>query len=453
MPAPLALTSKMAFGKQSSKGTPVTANLLCGRYVQSSLASVMEYIEAQYEHYCGTVSRPTVRKSKSRISGYTVPFGAQGFMYADSLPIFLIGAGFGVTSATGGINETTLLTTTGSPTGGTFTITYSAQTTAALPYNATAGQVAAALRALSNIGENDVFVTEGTAAGGKTWTIEWIGTLGASNITPPTCTPSFTGGTTPSITVSSPIGGVAGTNAKRHTAVIADRASAGWLTVYHSYHDGGDLFALRGTDARIEQVAIEASTRGVMLTMAGTAISEDAAAGTETFVNEADKMLLPSKGACTLQIEGEVFTSPIRGMRMIMSNPVNKGEQTLFQLTRSDLPQQGMEIGFSAMNIDIDYATYRKLKWGGAAGTAPVVTVPQGAISFNFQSAENLGTAAGDLTPFSTQINMNNVELRMGNFRAQGRDIIRFDLAGLMIDSDVNANPIQVVTNNLIASY
>ena len=48
---------------------------------------------------------------------------------------------------------------------------------------------------------------------------------------------------------------------------------------------------------------------------------------------------------------------------------------------------------------------------------------------------------------------MNNVELRMGNFRAQGRDIIRFDLAGLMIDSDVNANPIQVVTNNLIASY
>ena len=29
----------------------------------------------------------------------------------------------------------------------------------------------------------------------------------------------------------------------------------------------------------------------------------------------------------------------------------------------------------------------------------PVVTVPQGAISFNFQSAENLGTAAGDLTP------------------------------------------------------
>ena len=67
-----------------------------------------------------------------------------------------------------------------------------------------------------------------------------------------------------------------------------------------------------------------------MLTMAGTAISEDAAAGTETFVNEADKMLLPSKGSCTLQIEGEVFTSPIRGMRMIMSNPVNKGEQTLF---------------------------------------------------------------------------------------------------------------------------
>lgn len=135
MPSALALTSKFALGRQSAKGTPVTANLICGRYVQTSLQSIYEYIEAQNEHYCGPSARPTARKSFSRASGYTVPFGAQGFLYADSLPIMLIGAGFGCVSNTGGINEVTTLTTTGIPTGGTFTITYGAQTTAAIPYN------------------------------------------------------------------------------------------------------------------------------------------------------------------------------------------------------------------------------------------------------------------------------------------------------------------------------
>lgn len=49
-------------------------------------------------------------------------------------------------------NEVQSIAITGTPTGGTYTLTYAGQTTAAIPYSATAAQVRAALAALSSIG-------------------------------------------------------------------------------------------------------------------------------------------------------------------------------------------------------------------------------------------------------------------------------------------------------------
>ena len=92
---------------------------------------------------------------------------------------------------------TQVITITGGPTGGTFTLTYAGQTTAAIPYNATAAAVLAALEALSNIAPGDVTVTG--AAGGP-YTITFTGTLAGTNVTQITATASFTGGTSPAIT-------------------------------------------------------------------------------------------------------------------------------------------------------------------------------------------------------------------------------------------------------------
>ncbi|MFG2540668.1 hypothetical protein ACGFU4_36060 [Streptomyces sp. NPDC048511] len=101
-------------------------------------------------------------------------------------------------------NEVQTLTVTGGPTGGTFTITFSGQTTAALAYNATAAQVQTALEALSNIAPGDVTVTG--AAGGP-WTLTWGGAQLGENVAQPTTTESFTGGTTPDITVATTTAG------------------------------------------------------------------------------------------------------------------------------------------------------------------------------------------------------------------------------------------------------
>src|ERR1700742_4508233 len=46
-------------------------------------------------------------------------------------------------------------------TGGTFTLTFDGQTTAPLPFNATAAQVDTALEALSNVGANNIQTSGG----------------------------------------------------------------------------------------------------------------------------------------------------------------------------------------------------------------------------------------------------------------------------------------------------
>lgn len=99
-----------------------------------------------------------------------------------------------------GTNEQQTITLSGVPTGGTFTLTFSGQTTSAIAYNASAATVDAALEALSNIGAGDVSVTG--SAGGP-WTVEFTNALGASN--QPAMTgdgASLTGGSGQTITVS-----------------------------------------------------------------------------------------------------------------------------------------------------------------------------------------------------------------------------------------------------------
>ena len=59
-------------------------------------------------------------------------------------------------------------------TGGTFTLTYNGQTTAPLPFNATAAQTKAALEALSNIEPRDINVTGNAANAGNNFQTVWF---------------------------------------------------------------------------------------------------------------------------------------------------------------------------------------------------------------------------------------------------------------------------------------
>ncbi len=126
-------------------------------------------------------------------------------------------------------NEVQTLTVTGGPTGGTFTITWNGQTTASIPYNATAAQVQTALEGLSNIAPGDVVVT-GNAGG--PWTLTWGGAQLGENVAAPTTTEAFTGGTSPDITIATTTAGGA--------AATADGADvfAGFLFTEVSFYPG-----------------------------------------------------------------------------------------------------------------------------------------------------------------------------------------------------------------------
>lgn len=106
----------------------------------------------------------------------------------------------------GNTNEVQTVTVTGSPTGGTFTLTYAGQTTAAIAYNAAASAVQSALVALSNIGASDVTVT-----GTGPYTVNFGGTLGNQNVAAMTASgASLTGGSSPGVTIATPTAGVTG---------------------------------------------------------------------------------------------------------------------------------------------------------------------------------------------------------------------------------------------------
>ena len=91
-------------------------------------------------------------------------------------------------------STTKTFTVTGSPTGGTFTVTVDGQTTGALARNISAAQFQSALEALSTVGEGLVDVTGDTVAG--------LVAVFSKTLTTVTATASFTGGTTPGVTVA-----------------------------------------------------------------------------------------------------------------------------------------------------------------------------------------------------------------------------------------------------------
>ncbi|MET3995042.1 hypothetical protein ABID65_006708 [Bradyrhizobium sp. S3.9.2] len=108
-----------------------------------------------------------------------------------------------------GSNDVQTVTITGTPTGGTFTLTSDGQTTAAIAFNATAAQVQTALQALTRIGANNIDVTGGPLPGVAV-AIRFKDALAAKPIALMTATGALTGGTAPAVGVAHTVTGTLG---------------------------------------------------------------------------------------------------------------------------------------------------------------------------------------------------------------------------------------------------
>jgi hypothetical protein len=121
-------------------------------------------------------------------------------------------------------------------TGGTFTLTYDGQTTAAINHNASATDVSTALINLNNIGSNDVSVTKD----GTTYTVTFVGSLGGTNVPALTADGALLTGTSPTVTIATtvtgatqgPIFGVNGADPPQYwTAATGTTDLAEWTAV------------------------------------------------------------------------------------------------------------------------------------------------------------------------------------------------------------------------------
>lgn len=118
---------------------------------------------------------------------------------------FLIGGAVILTPS-----EVQTVTITGGPTGGTYTLTFSGQTTAAIAYNATAAAVRTALEALSNVEVGDV-TTGGGPHPGTPITVTFGGQYSGTDVAQMTASAvGLTGGTTPAVTVTTTTAGGSG---------------------------------------------------------------------------------------------------------------------------------------------------------------------------------------------------------------------------------------------------
>lgn len=109
-----------------------------------------------------------------------------------------------------GTNEKQSVTITGSPTGGTFTLTFGSKTTGNIAFDATAADVQAALEALESIGEDNVICTGGPLP--TEIDVYFIGELASQSQALITAdSTSLSGGTDPTVTVAQVTDGSAGT--------------------------------------------------------------------------------------------------------------------------------------------------------------------------------------------------------------------------------------------------
>lgn len=118
-----------------------------------------------------------------------------------------VALGYDNANTSGQTNEVQVITITGTPVSGTLTVTFGGQTTAAIPYNATAVQVEAALEALTTIQPDNVTVTGGPGPG-TPWTVTFTNALGGTNVAAMTTTDSLGGGTSPASAVTTSTPGV-----------------------------------------------------------------------------------------------------------------------------------------------------------------------------------------------------------------------------------------------------
>jgi hypothetical protein len=359
--------------------------------------------------YLGAVSWGGDLEFYTRVNGLlTVLYGALGIKYVKT---------------PGGTSHVTVLTMTGAPTGGTFTLTYSAQTTAALPYNASAGQVQAALEALSNIGEGEVDVSGGPINSAPI-NISWRGTLVGVVTNPTANSGGLTGGTTPTITPTSGTVGADYTTAVKHTFIPSDGAQLPFIGIQERI--GASLETFNYTDAVINTLHFEADADGYLMGTAGVIarLQEAGITGPADIASRFDN--LPMIVGTNIQVTYNNVSLPAKSFSFDLNNNFEDDDFRLGSFTMGDLTPKRREVTLGATIREQDSALWRQAAYGSSVATTP------GGLSFKAPMKIVMSTyevIPGEASrKFALTLDFPQVALNPYALEASGDDIIESDL-------------------------
>lgn len=429
---------QVGFAIQSVKGTPLAATRFA-RLRGGSLGGDRELL----------IPDPEIGGNRDVPQAYLGPIAFSGgyeFYGRSEMLALLFRAAFGTTtdSNVAGQSEVQTITITGTPTGGTFTLTYRGATTAGIAYNATNTTVDTALEGLATIGAGNVVVTGGPFPG-TPMVATFGGTLANQSIRPITANGAgLTGGTAPAIAVveTTPGYGPRGT----HILTPSDAASLPWVSVEEAISASYESF--RYTDAKVSRLRIEADATGYLM-------------------GQVDMIALTQTSGFTKQTNPPIDVSPMfLGQQVLMywngvqlpaksfflevNNNMEDNDFRLGDFKLGDLTEKRREFTAGCTIRPSDAALWKEATYGGSALTSPRAGAASlGILTMVCNTFENV---QGVGTPYSIAVHAPTVAMSPFRVEPRGDDVIEHDIEFRILRDDPIPPAITVTIINDLAT-
>lgn len=347
----------------------------------------------------------------------------------------------------GGTAEVQTLTGTGTIGGGTFTITYSAQTTTAIPYNATAAQIQAALEALSNIAPGDVLVTGTTIVGGGVFTLTFGGAL-LGDIAEVTVDDALLTGTTPGITVATSTAGTDYVGAAVHTFWPSDASQLPFLSIEERIGAGLEVFHY--TDAVVNTLHFEADANGFLMGTAGV-VARKQVAGASPINPLSFFDNLPMIVGTNITVTYNGVTVPGKSFSFDLTNNFEDDDYRLGSFYVGDLTPKRREVEVGVSIREQDSAYFRQATYGAAAATEAGGLTTKSQLIITMSTYEVIPGATPGTLKYTLRLILPKMALVPYTLEASGDDIIESDLTFRAVrpDAHIPLMRAEVTTNKV----
>jgi hypothetical protein len=335
-----------------------------------------------------------------------------------------------------GTNEVQTITTTGTPTGGTFTLTFGLHTTAPIAYNAAAAAVQTALRDLPNLDTADVSCSGGALPTGVV--VTFAGEYANENV--PLLVADYsalTGGTTPTVSIATttPGIGIIGTH------VITPADTSPWVTVEERISNQFESFQY--TDAKVNTLRIEAEATGYLMGSAGLVAISQSSGFVENADPDWDTTPMMVGGQVTITFNGAAL--PARSFNLEINNNMETDDFRLGSLVLGDIVEKRRELKLGLSYRPTDSDLYKAALYGDTGLSSPQAgPAYRGPVTIHIETFETIGNVVSG-TPFSIDIDIPYCAVAPFKVAPSGDDVLGNDLELTPLRPDAN-EPIMTVT-------